>query len=406
MHYNRLTTALQQCCCTTNTFIYFYDNLVVMTMFQIGGPVTETFVDRKKELELILNGINKNHYALIGLRRTGKTSLALKVGEIVDDETIVVYIDVSYLTPLSEINFLRAYMNEVIDAYSQKTGQRQLSLRFKSFLDGTKGALVELLKSSHMSVRDTVEIWFESEGERDLTSLVKIALDMPEKLAKEKDVKFLIIIDEFTRLLELKNDDFIWALRSHIHRSKLSHYIISGSALSTMKYLLEDNTSPFYGTLMSITIGGLDDEGVEELISMLKKEISVDTKRYLREITGAHPLYLQAFCYLLSLKKRKKISKKDIDALISEVFRLLTPHFELLFGSLSSFKKDMLTQMAINDFQTAADIAKALDKKPNYINTYLRRLSSEGLLERKAGGIYTFTDKFFKLWIKHNAYQT
>ena len=373
-----------------------------MTDFQIGGPVTDLFVDRERELELILKGIVRNHYALTGLRRTGKTSLALKVGKKLENNMIVVYFDISFLTPLSEVNFLEVFMKEVIEAYSIHTKQLQLSLKFKQFLKGAKDALIDLLKSSHISIKNTVEVWFKTEEKKDLTTMVKTAMELPEKLAKEGNVQFLIILDEFTRLLELKNDDFIWALRSHVHRSKMSHYIISGSSVSTMRYLLEDKKSPFYETLISIKLKGLDDKGMAKLLKRLHKPVSLKVKNYLKELTGNFPLYVQTFCFLLSLKPKKDISKNSIDSLIPEVFQILTPHFENIFGALGSFKKDILSVMALKDYSTAAKLAKFLGKSPNYINTYLRRLVHEGYLEHESDGKYQFGDPFFRSWIREN----
>ncbi|MEE9151492.1 MAG: hypothetical protein V3U20_06645 [Thermoplasmata archaeon] len=43
------------------------------------------------------------------------------------------------------------------------------------------------------------------------------------------------------------------------------------------------------------------------------------------------------------------------------------------------------------------------DRYSSYVNSYLRRLTNEGLLAHEKGGKYRFTDKFFKLWIKENA---
>lgn len=373
-----------------------------MTDFQIGGPVTDLFVDRKRDLELILNGIDRNNYALTGLRRTGKTSLALKVGENSKNRMIIVYFDISFLTPLTEVNFLKVFMKEVIDSYCSSTKQLQLGLKFKDFLKGAKDALIDLLKSSHISIRDTVEVWFKTEEQKDLTTMVKTAMELPEKLAEEGNVQFLIILDEFPRLLELKNDDFIWALRSYIHRAKKSHYIISGSSISTMRYLLEDRKSPFYGTLITIKLKGLEDNGADELLERLDKEVSSNSKIFLKELTGNFPLYLQTFCYLLSLNPKKNVNKELIESVIPEVFRILTPHFEQMFGTLGSFKKDILSQMALKDFTTAAQLAQFFEKTPNYINTYLRRLVYDGFLEREKGGKYQFGDPFLKLWIVEN----
>ncbi len=59
--------------------------------------------------------------------------------------------------------------------------------------------------------------------------------------------------------------------------------------------------------------------------------------------------------------------------------------------------------MAVNDTQTAAELAVIFHRNPSYVNSYLRRLTNEGLLAHEKGGIYRFTDRFFKLWVKKNA---
>jgi Mn-dependent DtxR family transcriptional regulator len=51
----------------------------------------------------------------------------------------------------------------------------------------------------------------------------------------------------------------------------------------------------------------------------------------------------------------------------------------------------------------AAELAVIFDKTPSYVNSYLRRLTNEGLLAHVKGGKYRFTDRFFKLWVKENA---
>jgi Mn-dependent DtxR family transcriptional regulator len=54
-------------------------------------------------------------------------------------------------------------------------------------------------------------------------------------------------------------------------------------------------------------------------------------------------------------------------------------------------------------YDGATELAVIFDRKPSYVNLYLRRLTKEGLLAHEKGGKYRFTDKFLKLWIKENA---
>jgi len=376
---------------------------IIFMEFEIGGPVKKSFVDREKEIKLIKRGIDNNNYAIIGVRRTGKTSLILRVMDDLDEKLIPVYLDVSFVAPLNEINFLKTFMAEVMEAYSKRSGEKHIALKFHKFLEGSKEFLVDLLKSTHISIRDTVEVWFKNEEEKNLTPLIKSAFELPEKLGKEKGVKFLVIFDEFTRLLELRDGEFIWALRSYIHRSESTHYIISSSSVSAMRHILEGRESPFFGTLMKINLEGLSESGFEELIGKLDKSLDEDAKEYLKRITGCYPLYLQAFCYLIELDERERIEKRDVSELTEDVFRILTPHFECFFNEIKGFKRDVLIKIAVKDLKTAEALAKELDKPNNYINSYLRRLEEEGFIERKKIGIYDFADPFFKAWIKKNA---
>ncbi len=365
--------------------------------YRIGSPVVENFVDREGTRKRIRNGISSNNYAFIGLRRTGKTSLALKICEEMKDEMIPVYLDVSFIAPLTEKNFLKIFASNVVERYCEYTGDKALSLKFKRFMGGAKDALVDILKSGRISIGELAEVYFKTE-EEDLTSILKVTMDLSEKLAEETGKDFIIVLDEFTRLLELNNDDFIWALRSHIHMSDHTHYIISGSVVSSMRYLLEKK-SPFFGTLLSINIHGLEEGALDEFVNISGIELSDDVKREITEMTGLLPLYLQAFFHVAETNDIKKINKKELEDIKTEVFDILTTHFDYYFQEVKGFKRSVLIEMASENISCARELADALGKSTNYVTTYLSRLENEGFVEH-IDGCFEFTDPFFKLWIK------
>lgn len=367
--------------------------------YKIGSPVVDTFVDRETERRKIREGINNNHFALIGLRRTGKTSLALKICEEMKEDMIPVYIDVSFIAPLTEKNFLKTFASEVVDKYTDHTDDKALSLKFKRFMSGAKDALVDILKGTRVSIGELAEVYFKSE--EDLTEMLKVTMQLPEKLGEETGNDFIVVLDEFPRLLELNNDDFIWSLRSYIHRSESTHYIISGSAVSSMRYLLEKE-SPFFGTLLSIQLNSLEEDAVDEFMDLSDVDISESAKQKIKETTGMLPLYLQAFFHVADTRKLKIIREEEVEDIIEEVFDLLDTHFDYYLHELKGFKRTLLIEIASKDLHTAAQLSDVLEKTNNYVTTYLRRLENEGFLRHYSKGKYEMTDPFFKLWIRNH----
>ncbi len=368
--------------------------------FKIGSPVVEGFIDRKVQRKELRNGIKNNHYALIGLRRTGKTSLALKMCEEMSKQMIPVYIDVSFIAPLTEKNFLKTFADNVVEAYSEYTGDKNSSLKFKRFLEGAKDAVVELIKSSRVAMGEVAEVYFKSED--NLTEMIKVTMELSDKLAVDASRDFLIVLDEFPRLLELNNKDFIWALRSHIHRSSNTHYIISGSAVSSMKYLLEEK-SPFFGTLLSIRLEGLEEDALDEFIRSCDVKFTAKARKQLTDVTGMLPLYLQAFFHVVDTRGIKKVDNLMLEEITAEVFDMLDTHFEYYFEEIKGFKRSILIMMAARGIHTASEMSDVLEKSGNYIGTYLRRLGNEGFLKPLGGGEYEVADPFFKLWIQEHA---
>lgn len=371
-----------------------------MMKYKIGSPVVENFLDRDKERKRIRDGIHSNNYALIGLRRTGKTSLALKICQEMEADMIPIYMDVSFMAPLTEKNFLRNFASMVVEGYCEYTGDKALATKFKRFMGGARDALVDILKSGRISIGELTEVYFKTED--DLTPILKVTMELPDKLARESGRDFLIVLDEFPRLMELNNEDFIWALRSYIHMSKHTHYMISGSAVSSMRYLLEKD-SPFFGTLLSVRLHGLEDSALDDFMDISGIGMTKDSIARIKETTGMLPLYLQAFFHIAETTGVKEIGELELEELTLEVFDLLSTHFDYYLQELKGFKRSVLIEMACHGIYTVGELSIALEKPSNYVTTYLYRLENEGFLERHPEGEYHFTDPFFELWIKENA---
>ena len=88
-------------------------------------------------------------------------------------------------------------------------------------------------------------------------SLLEEALQYMETLAVEKDVFFVVMLDEFQDVIRW-GDDTLKRIRTIVQSQKRVCYVLSGSATSIMRDLVYKKQSPFYRQLVEIPIKKLD----------------------------------------------------------------------------------------------------------------------------------------------------
>ena len=164
--------------------------------FVFGTAVSgENFTDREKDLKrLCANfkyGINT---ILISPRRWGKTSLVKKVINIVQNKELrIVYLDIfSCRTPQE---FYTRFAENVI---------KQTSRKSEEWLENVKSFLLRFnpklsLKSDPLSEMSlSLEFLPKNEDYEEI-------LQLPEKIAKKKNCKIVICIDEFQQIGEFRD---------------------------------------------------------------------------------------------------------------------------------------------------------------------------------------------------------
>lgn len=374
--------------------------------FKFGKPVLPPyFVNREEELNSLYNltasikeGSEKN-VALIGLRRTGKTSLLKNLEERFKDdrEIIPVFID-CYGVP-SKMTFAKMMLEKVKKSYIVNAKDRSYGKKLSEFMKKKTSEWLAKISSVDISIANylSIKMAFKEGMSEDIWIR---ALEFPENLGNEKDVYFVIMLDEFPDIAMRWKNDFIKQLRSVIQHQKRVVYILSGSAVSFMAELVQNRTSPFYRQLVPVRVEELP-EGVAR--TYISERLNLEPKalsKYIK-LTGSFPDYVQRLGHILGEHETKrKISIKDIDEAYNEMIWELDIEFLStlrMLNNMSGIYGDILLAMARNN--TLSKIAEEIGVDAAYLTRYFNYLIRIGLIRRVERGKYNLTDPVFKDWI-------
>lgn len=380
--------------------------LVVRRPFLAGPPVTgELFAGREKEMARLLHLVREGQpVAILSPRKFGKTSL-IKQSEPKMRGIIPVYIDCWEI--YSKEEFAEAVIEKTVEAYSAFGRKPELIAGVKHFFTKRISELMDSVRSVKGEIGGILRIIVEfRERSADSRALVAAVLNFPEKLAKERKVRFVLIFDEFQNIREF-NGELLKAVRATIQHHQNVSYVISGSQQSALEFLLLDPSSPFYRIFEFIRLGTLDGKTAGDFVKgrFDKFGVRISEQDVLRicSLTGNHPFYLQKLCLKIynNLEGRRAVAGPD--AAYDEMMDELWPSFEESFGALDKapIQKDILKIMAIYGAKTAKQASlKRNDLSVQSANQLLRELVSKGFLVKEGRGRYEFSDAIFKEFLR------
>ena len=265
----------------------------------------ELFTDREDELAMLWRlGANAalrrtTSTALIGLRRLGKTELFKRIhGKLFFEQNEVTPIFFSYqgqnLTggPLAEeylLNFLRQYF-----AFTRGKNLR--------YLEYDLGHLLHLCETDAAPVLGSITRRFQnSRRDGQEGDMLTAATEAPRTVADALERPIVIFLDEFERVLEVRNRDGTdpSALGKYqvAVESLWCPHVITGSA---MTLILRDiiGAGPLYGRFFTEYIRGLHPvygaELARKVAAFNEVSISEEMAGHLAERTDGNPFYVRA----------------------------------------------------------------------------------------------------------------
>ena len=180
------------------------------------------FADREEELKsLALDLSSGQNILLFSPRRYGKTSLIVRVLDQLKDKGIVcAYVDLFPVTSLQSLG--KVYANAITRASSSKFQEAV------QFIKSHFPAVVPKIIVKGGDSPAEVELDFES-PRRDVEKWLEEIYDMPQKIAKSKGKKWVVVFDEFQEIVNFGAEGMVERnLRAKIQHHDRVAYVFMG----------------------------------------------------------------------------------------------------------------------------------------------------------------------------------
>ena len=374
--------------------------------FIVGRPVTgEYFVDREDELrrlQTLIEGIQKgasSNSALIGLRRTGKTSILENLEVLLKPNAKLIPVIANCYGIAAKSRLAKVLVDKTIESYVCKTSDSAFLKRItKAIGQAAKSAIgrISEVKFAEFSLKLQ-----DKNTEED--SLIEEALQYIEALAQEKDVFFVVMLDEFQDVIRW-GDDTLKRIRSVVQSQKRVCYVLAGSATSIMRNLVYDRRSPFYRQLVEIPIKKLDKSiattFLKRRFECAEMEVADSVIAKIATLSDGYPDYMQRLgleLYLL-IGQGCMIAEDQVDKAYEDMVVSLDGEFDNYFRNFSPLEREILVALATGSIQPS-EVARAVRKPIFNISKTLTTLMNYSIIEKPMKGQYRITDPVFADWL-------
>ncbi|MBW2670120.1 MAG: hypothetical protein JRD87_09605 [Deltaproteobacteria bacterium] len=370
--------------------------------FKFGGIVRGPFfADRKQELdELSREMINLSRIFLISPRRYGKTCLLFNLMDRLDEIGIAsAYIDLNAYPGLG--NLAEAYTHRTTKALETNTDKlikifsslRLLRPKISVGLNGSMSAGVEVAVQEKASLSALIE-----------------GMNNANRLAAQQNRKLVVIIDEFSDLTKFNGQGLEKALRSEVQQHEHIGYIFSGSEESVMLSMVKDRKRAFYKLGRIMGLGHIERNRYTDFIMdwLGKGDYTADRNdlQKLFDLGNDIPHNIQRLCHNMweIARENRVVVPELIDQLPMIIAQQDSPHYELVWRSVSQQQKKLLMALSAEDdskpfskdFQLTYGIGPS-----SSIKASLDSLVKKGILYKTTEGKYQFSDTFMPCWIDY-----
>lgn len=360
---------------------------------------SDNFTDRKTERALLENNFNGLiNTIIISPRRWGKTSLVRAVSEELKSNKDLIVCHIDIFNCKTEEQFLKNFTNAIL---------KSTHSAWDDFVNGSKkylGRFVPTISFSDDS--QSYELSFGIDLKESKLAIDEI-LDLPQKIAEDKNRKVVVCIDEFQNVHNYTDTlAFQQMLRSHWQLHDRVCYCLYGSKRHLLMNIFSNSDMPFYkfGDILF-----LQKICREDWITFIKERFESTGKFISEELSGQiadrmqnHPYYTQQYSQQVWLRTEKECNEAILqEALKSMMFQmslLFTNVLDELTARQSAFLK------AIIDGESNFSSKEVLKKYDLGTSANIKNLK-KALLEKDIIDILlhkqiVLQDPVFELWLK------
>jgi uncharacterized protein len=340
------------------------------------GKIVENdfFTDRENETKWLVNQIKGGiNCSIIAPRRWGKSSLVNSVAQQLGSKKIkFCFIDLYNIR--TEEEFINVYGNQILKA-TASTAEDVL----KNIKAVIKGIIPEISVGSDAS--GTFEVSFNV---RDQKKQLSEILDLPEKIAIEKNIQVVVCIDEFQNISYL-NDGLAWQkkLRAHWQKHQHCNYVLYGNRKHLMMEFFTNNSMPFYKFGETLFLEKIStDYWIPFIIERFKKtgkSIDAISAESIAKIMNNHPYFVQQLAMVVWQNTRTSANKNIIAESLQDLYNQYNILYQKTTEELSNQQlnflkviclriekitsKDVLQQYQLGTSANISRMKESLNKK-------------------------------------------
>ena len=372
--------------------------------FQTSHPVLGTeFHDRTTELAQLerfaseLRAGTARWLAIIGPRKVGKTSLILELSRRTAGVDFVL-VDAQELSSPSAEVFRTAALRTVdtLLAHDLDNSLEVLAATSRE-LDATLDAS-EVFGALPARIKTTIRSLARAEM---TDELLRLCLDLPERLAEALDRTVAIAIDEFQELAVGKDKDLLHVVRSTWQHHRRVGYVVSGSGRTLLEDMVTREHSPFFQHFALMYVEPFQRA---DAIALLTSE-TIPTVLAARavDVLGGHPFYLQLVGEALTAGEPPYDEAALKDAFQTVLFSRtgrLALYLQLVFDRAvgrSTYLAATLDALSDGPLRMT-DVAARIRASTADTARYLERVGD--LVRKREDGAYELADSVFGLWLR------
>jgi len=369
------------------------------TPFVFGRlAVKKNFTNREEEKSRLINNfLMLVNTTLISPRRWGKSSLVEKAAEEagkLDKNLRFCFIDAFNVR--TEEQFFQLLATEVLKSSATK---------LEILIENAKTFMGKFLPKLSFSPDNQNEVslsldWKEVKKQPD------DILNMVEKMAVAKGLKFVVCIDEFQNIATFKNPvAFQKKLRANWQKHQHTAYCLYGSKRHMLMDVFTDSSMPFYkfGDLMFLEKIKKKD-WIKFIISRFrdtKKSISKINAALIADLAECHPYYVQQLAQQCWFRTNDECSEETVYKSHEGIVDQLSLLFQSKTDELTNFQINFLKALLHNVTQFSSK--EAMDEYD--LGTSANVVRIKKTLENKEiidirGSEITVLDPMYKSWLK------
>lgn len=372
--------------------------MIQTSPFRYGTTVeAQNFTNREAHIDQLFNnlcsGINT---IILSPRRWGKTSLVERVLEKINRETDIKTISLDIYAVASEAEFLEVLAREVIKASTNQ---------WEEWAQLGKSLFQRLIPKINIEVTPKIDLSITFDRTELLQHRDEV-LQLPQRIAEAKNIRFIIALDEFQNLATFPEyEAFEKVMRAVWQRQNKVSYCIYGSKQHMMTELFNHPSKPFYrfGDLILLPKIQLEKwkSYVLDAFDRTNKTIGDEFATLIPRLMHNHSWYVQQLSHYIWQKTPKNVSSDIFIQALQELVYANSPLYQREVEWMSNTQLNLVKAIISGEKQLTAKNTLAtyqLGTSANVVKNKQLMIRSELIYEDK-GQVYLL-DPVFEIWLR------